>query len=282
MISPYRLVKSILFIVTASYIGVAVYVYLFQSRLVFMPYRELNGTPADIGLDFEQLRLPIANTEQYIHAWSVPLASENDSGRWVLFCHGNAGNISHRLPLIQRLHKAGFSVLIFDYRGYGESPGKPSEENTYQDVKTAWNWLVDKKNARPKDIMVYGRSLGGSIAAWLAARENPGMLVIESSFTSIIEMGRNAYPYLPVAWLSRFKYPTLKYVQEYEGPTLILHSEDDEIVPIEMGRELYEAAAGEKAFAELRGGHNDGWDSMDRQYDEILQKHISELWPEEN
>ncbi len=277
--SLWRLLGSLLFITVASYLGLALYIYVFQSRLVYFPVSTLAGTPADLGLAYRDLRLPTGAAGQSVHAWSVPAAADHDSGRWVLLCHGNGGNISHRLELLKILHNLGFSTLIFDYRGFGESDGRPSEGNTYEDAAAAWRWLTEQQGVEPERIMVFGRSLGGAVAAWLAQRERPGLLVVESSFTSLVDMGRDLYPYLPVGWLARHRYPTRQYVAGFPGPTLVMHSINDEIVPLRMGRELYASAPGDKAFVELRGGHNEVWHAMGREYEDRLRGGIDKLWP---
>ncbi len=277
--SLWRIAGSVLFIVIFSYLGLVVYIYFFQANLIYLPTYSVDHSPADLGLAYDELWLPVADQEGRVHAWSILAAPGNDRGRWVLFCHGNAGNIGDRLTLIDMFHRLGFSTLIFDYRGYGKSPGRPSERNTYEDVAAGWHWLIEEQGVEPGAIMVYGRSLGGAIAAWLAQEKQPGMVVVESAFTSIADMGRLLYPFLPVRWLTRYRYPTRSYLASYEGPVLIMHSKDDEMMPMSMGRELYAVAAGKKRFVELKGGHNEVIYVMGDKYEQLLDQKITELWP---
>jgi len=151
------------------------------------------------------------------------------------------------------------SCFIFDYRGYGSSEGKPGEEGTYLDVRAAYKWLTEKKNIPAENIIIFGRSLGGSIAAHLASKARAAALIIESAFTSYVDIGRKFYPYMPVRWFARFSYGTIDYVSRVNCPVMIIHSRNDEVIPFEFGLQLYEAANEPKEFIEITGGHNDGF-----------------------
>ncbi len=189
-----------------------------------------------------------------VHGWFVPGESE----RVLLYFHGNAGNISHRLYSIREWRELGLSVFIIDYRGYGQSGGKPTEKGLYRDGEAAWRYLTGDRGIAPENIVLFGRSLGGSVAAWLAAREDPAALIVESSFTSVPDIGQEAYPWLPVRWLSRFKHATRDAVEKVASPVLVVHSRDDEIIPFHHGEAIFAAANEPKTFLEIRGGHNDG------------------------
>jgi fermentation-respiration switch protein FrsA (DUF1100 family) len=261
-----RIAFSVARIVIASYAGLCLYMFLFQSRYVYYPSATVHANPGDIGLEYQDLRLKVKGGE--IQAWAVPPSSAR-STKWVLYCHGNAGNIGHRLDMIQLFRELGFGVLIFDYRGYGESTGKPTESNTYADAMAAWIWLTQERGVPTDNVVVFGRSLGGAVAAWLAVETSPGALVLDSAFTSIPDMGKRLYPYLPVRLFARIRYPTEKYVAQVACPVLVLHSPTDEIVPFEFGQRLFEAAPEPKTFVEINGGHNDargseGWDYTSR------------------
>jgi len=194
----------------------------------------------------------------------------------ILFCHGNAGNISHRLESIQIFHRLGLNVFIFDYRGYGRSEGKPSEIGTYRDVEAVWQYLVEERQVSPNRIVVFGRSLGGAVAAWSANRHTPGALILESAFTSVPDIAAKLYPYLPVRLLSRFKYNTAEYLDEVDCPVLIVHSREDEIMPFSHGKQLFERARGPKEFLEISGTHNEGFITSEKRYIEGLNTFISE------
>jgi hypothetical protein len=228
-----------------------------------------------VGLDYEDLTLTTSDGVA-INAWFVPSDVE---GPVVLFCHGNAGNISHRLDTIRLLHDLGLSVLIFDYRGYGASGGSPSEEGTYRDAKAAWSYLTDQRQVAPRMVVLFGRSLGGPVAAHLAANHDPGALIIESAFTSIPDIGATAYPFLPVRLMSRYDYSTVDLVEKATCPVLVVHSPTDEIIPFQHGRAIYEAAPEPKAFLELLGSHNEGFLISGDKYTDGLRYFIGQHLP---
>ena len=240
----------------AVYLGLGLYLYVFQARYVYfpeLPSRQVDATPADIGLAFDAVTLNTADGET-LAGWFVPAPAARGT---LLYLHGNGGNIGHRTDQIEVFHRLGLDVFIIDYRGYGASSGKPSEEGTYQDALAAWNWLTQQKRLAPERIVVFGESLGGSIAAWLAARQSPAGLLIYASFTSVPEMAQALYPMFPAARLVRYRYDTRAALGKVNCPVLILHSPEDEIIPFSHGKALLEAAREPKRLAELRGGHND-------------------------
>ncbi len=241
--------------IAGVYLGICLLVYLVQARLVYFPMREVEATPRSLGLDYEEVKLRASDGVE-LSAWFIP----RDRPRGiVLFCHGNAGNISHRLHVIRMFHDLGFGMLIFDYRGYGASQGSPTERGTYLDAQAAWDCLLERQTP-PGRIVIYGESLGGAVAAWLAKENAPGALVLQSTFTSLPDVGARVYPWLPVRLLSRFRYNARSHVGQAKCPVLIAHSPTDEIVPYALGRLLFEAANEPKEFLDLSGSHNDGLD----------------------
>ncbi|NIS91442.1 MAG: prolyl oligopeptidase family serine peptidase [Woeseiaceae bacterium] len=218
-----------------------------------IPGRELLAAPDTVGLSYENVTLE-ASDGVSVHGWFVP----GESQQVLLYFHGNAGNISHRLYSIKEFHDLGLSVFIIDYRGYGQSDGKPTEQGLYRDGEAAWRYLTGDRGIVAQNIILFGRSLGGSVASWLAAREQPAALIVESSFTSVPDIGQEAYPWLPVRLLSRFRHSTLDQVTKVACPVLVVHSRDDEIIPFHHGKEIFSAANEPKTFLEIRGGHNDG------------------------
>jgi fermentation-respiration switch protein FrsA (DUF1100 family) len=192
----------------------------------------------------------------------------------VLLCHGNAGSISHRLDSIRIFHDLGLSVFIFDYRGHGLGEGRPSEEGTYRDAEAAWNHLVEGRGVRGDRIILFGRSLGAVVAAHLAQTARPSALILESAFASVPEIASHHYWYLPVRWLSRFDYATAAYVRGVHAPTLVIHSRDDEINPIEQGRDVFRQANEPKVFLEISGDHNSGFLLSGAQYTEDLRQFL--------
>lgn len=237
------------------YISLIAIMTFFQERFVYLPDAVLVETPAVRGMPYENISVRTLDG-LLIHGWIVK--AENAKG-CVLFCHGNAGNISHRLESMAIFHSIGYDVCIFDYRGYGESEGKPSEEGTYSDAVAVWKYLTGTREYDPLSICIFGRSLGGSVAAWLAARVEPGSLIVESSFSSLPALAAHLYPFLPVRFLLRLQYNTEQEIGNVACPILIVHSRDDDIVPVSFGRRLYEAAGQSKRYLEIFGSHNDGF-----------------------
>lgn len=246
---------SIFTVLFVAYLGLGIILYIMQPTFLYCPVREVLYTPDELGMDFEDVVFK-SDDGLLLSGWYIP--AEN-SRLTVLFCHGNGGNMTHRLDSINIFYKLGLNCFIFDYRGYGSSEGTPGEEGTYLDVKAAYEWLTKEKKISPDDIIIFGRSLGGSIAAQLAARVEARALIIESTFTSFVDIGRKFYPYMPVRWFSRFSYRTIDYVKDVRCPVMIIHSRNDDIVPFEFGLELYEAANEPKKFVEISGSHNDGF-----------------------
>lgn len=269
-------IVKLLVVLAAGYAVLAGYVYLNQHRMVFLPDAAgagLEATPATLGLEHESVEFTTADGVR-LHGWFVPASGPTT----LLFFHGNAGNISHRLTSLQFFHELGLSVFIIDYRGYGESEGRPTEQGTYADAEAAWNYLTGRRGIAPGDIVVFGRSLGGSIAAWLASRHTPRGLIVESAFTSLPALGRQIYWFLPVRWLSRFEYPTREYIADVQCPVLIVHSRDDEVVPFEHGRALYSAANEPRTLLELSGGHNEAYLRIEHgAYREGLERFLGRL-----
>jgi len=268
------MLKFALFLAIGYGLLVAV-TFLTQQRLLYLPNvpgRELTATPAGIGLEYEDVAI---ETEDGVtlHGWFVGAPSS----RVLLFFHGNAGNISHRLASIRQFHELGLSILIVDYRGYGESEGRTSESGLRRDAEAAWRYLTEVRKVAPDNIVLFGRSLGGSIAAWLAARKEPAALIVESAFTSVPDIAQELHPWLPVRWLTRMEHATREYVRAVNSPVLIIHSRDDEIIPFEHGARIFEAANEPRALLELKGGHNDAFIVDEQRYLPGLRAFLSTL-----
>jgi len=258
-------ILSIVVLAAAAYGVVLLALFIFQSRLVYfpnMPSRAIGPAPDSIGLAFEPVDI-ITEDGIKLHGWYVPAPKRRGV---VLFFHGNAGNISHRLDSLKIFNELNLDTLIFDYRGYGRSEGKVSEQGTYRDGEAAWRYLREKRGIPAAEIVLFGRSLGAAIAAYVASRHRPGALILESGFISVPDMAAALYPWLPARRLARIKYPTGEYLRTASCPVLIVHGRDDEIIPFEQGRKLFELAGEPKHFLELRGGHNDGFLVSGRRY----------------
>jgi hypothetical protein len=226
-----------------------------EHRFIFFPSRELIGSPRDLGLEYTSVHVTTSDGVR-LHGWWIPAARERAV---VLFFHGNAGNISDRLESIRIFHELGLSVFIFDYRGYGQSQGAPSEQGTYDDAETAWRYLLEQRRVERDRIVMFGRSLGAAVAVESATRHAPKALIVESSFTSIRAMARTAVPWAPIGPFLTTRYDTLSKIPRVGCPLLVVHSRDDEVIPYAQGRALYDAARDPKQFLDLRYGHNEGF-----------------------
>ena len=174
----------------------------------------------------------------------------------------------------------GLDTLIIDYRGYGQSQGKPSEQGTYLDADAAWHYLVSNRGVAADEIIVFGRSLGGAVAAWLANQYRPAALIIESSFSSALDMAHKLYPFMPVRLITRLDYPVKLYVSRLHCPLLVIHSRDDEIIPFTMAEAIYNSAAEPKSLLEIWGDHNNGFLLSGDRYLSGLNEFIQENLPQ--
>lgn len=260
----------------AAYGILVLLVYLLQPRLLFMPNfqgRELTATPAQAGLSYRDVTLSTEDGES-LHGWWLP----HDQPRaTLLFFHGNAGNISHRLDSLKIFHELGLQVFIIEYRGYGQSSGKPSEPGLYRDARAAWDWLVGQQGVAGEDIVLFGRSLGGAVAAELATEVDAAGLIVESAFTSVPNIAAELYWWLPVRWLSRLQFDAAAHVRRSQLPVLVVHSRDDEIIPFAHGQRLHEIAGERGTLLEIRGGHNTGFIESGERYRAGLDRFIASV-----
>jgi len=252
-----RMLLNLLLMLAVAYLAVVLLVYFGQSRLIYFPQTGHGdrNTPNTIGLDYTSVNITTIDSEK-LHGWWVPAP---DAKGTVLFFHGNAGNISHRINYLTMFKRLGYNTLLLDYRGYGQSSGIPSESGMYLDAQAAWHYLTETRGIMPTRIIVFGESLGGAVAAWLAAQEKPGLLVLASTFTSVPDLAAKLYPFLPVRWIARFHYNTLESLRSVLCPVFIAHSLQDEIIPFSQGRQLFLAASEPKQLLILEGGHNIGF-----------------------
>jgi pimeloyl-ACP methyl ester carboxylesterase len=229
------------------------------SNIIYQPQREVRYTPEQAKLIYENISMITADGVK-ISGWWVP--AEQARGT-VLFCHGNGGNVSGCLDTLLIINRLKLNALIFDYRGYGNSEGSPSEKGTYADAEAAWNYLVTERKVPPDGIIIWGRSLGGAIAAKTAAKHRAGIVIVESTFTSLKDLVHDRMSWFPSWVIANYAYDTRHYLKEVNVPVLVIHSPDDEMIPFQHGKNLYDSIKGPKAFSEIKGSHNRGFiDSM--------------------
>lgn len=264
--------SSLLYLVIAL-AALAGWLYWIQPRLIFYPMPTLQTTPADWGMAFEEVML---TTEDglALHGWYLPAPGADKT---LLFFHGNAGNISHRGESLRIFHRLGLNVLIIDYRGYGRSEGDPDEQGLYRDGRAAWRYLTDERGIGAGDIIIFGRSLGGAVAAQLASEVNPNGLIIESSFSSARDFVRTTMPLLSYLVVLRYGFDSVAKLPQVHCPVLVMHSPEDEIMPYSLGEKLYQAAGPAKQFWPLRGDHNGGFLRSQPGYEQRLVMFINSL-----
>jgi len=249
---PRRLLRF-LALAACVYLGVILVLAIFENWLVYFPTSAQDWIPPP-SAEIKDIELTSADGTR-IHAWWWPVAGSNGA---ILYCHGNAGNLSSRGPTLKKIRDAlGESVLIFDYPGYGKSGGKPSEKGCYQAADAAYDWLL-KQKIGPEKVVIYGGSLGGGVAVDLASRKKHRALVLTKSFTSLPDVGQHLHPWLPVRWLMRNRFDNLGKIGGITSPVFIVHGTADSLVPFEQGQRLFAAANEPKQFMQVNGGdHND-------------------------
>jgi hypothetical protein len=272
------MIWHILIALAGGYVILAALLFIFQGMLVYRPTRKHVATPDqhERPMDYEDVWLHASDGVK-LHGWFVP--SEESPKGAVLMFHGNGGNVSHRIETIAIFHEMGYDAMIIDYRGYGLSEGSPGEQGTYRDAEAAWKYLIRTRKFDRNRIVIFGRSLGSAVAAWLAVEKHSAGLILESPFTSVPDMGAELYKFLPVRMLARINYDTLGRINQVRCRLLIIHSPDDEIIPYHHGQKLFQAAKEPKTFQEIIGGHNDGFIRSGDVYTGCISKFLTEAIP---
>ena len=230
---------------------------LFEEKLIYFPSKRFDVKPEDLSLDYRNLTLSTSDGT-VVHGWFLP--SPTSARFTVLICHGNAGNVADRLDRTLLMHRnLGTNVLLFDYRGFGRSEGSPNEEGTYRDARAAYDYLLEEAGFTPERVILFGESLGAAVAVQLAGEVPAAGLVLEAPFTSIPDMARFAYPFIPSGWI-RTRYDNLTKLSKLRLPILIIHGTEDTIVPFSHGKRLYDAALEPKRFLAVdNADHSDSF-----------------------
>jgi pimeloyl-ACP methyl ester carboxylesterase len=245
--------------------------YWFEHKQVYHPSRRMELSGAELGRPWEDVSFQAADGTALNGWWFPTDPPPGHKPKAVLLCHGNAGNISHRLGVCQALLDLGLSVFVFDYRGYGRSSGHPSESGTYRDAEAACQWLRTK-GFSDDQVVLFGESLGGGIAAELAMLHPVSALVLVSTFTSVPAVGAELFPWLPVRWISRIRYDTVRKLPRVRVPVLIMHSPDDRLIGYHHAQALFAAANSPKMLWDLAGDHNDMLESGSKRFQDGLRK----------
>jgi fermentation-respiration switch protein FrsA (DUF1100 family) len=248
-----QLLMKLAFGLASLYAVVALSAFLLQRRLTYFPDPE-RTSPASFNLVGVEERIIATPDGERLVAWFAPAAPGRPT---ILYFHGNAGNLANRSERVRRLLARGWGVLFMSYRGYSGSSGKPSESANVADAKLAYD-VLRKAGVAPDDIIVYGESLGSGVAVQVAAEKQVGGLVLDAPYTSIVDVAEASYPYLPVRPFMFDRYETMQYLPKVTAPLLVMHGEDDRVIPVEMGKAVYAAANAPKEIATFsRAGHSD-------------------------
>ena len=254
--------------------AVLAYLRFFEWRNLYYPAHQIEATPSLFGLQYEDVNF-ISEDGRMLHGWWIPHPRARGT---VIHCHGNAGNIGDRAWMAADLHRLKVNVFLFDYRGYGESRGLPTEKGTYRDARAAYEVVRARyQDVESPPVVLHGQSLGGAVAIQLALDKPVRGLIVESSFSSVIDMGQKLYPLLPIRWFCYFRYDSVSKAPRLNIPKLFAHSPQDDLIPYDLGEKLYQAAAPPKEFVVLEGAHNDaGW-SLTPAYWRAIEKFMDHV-----
>jgi len=246
--------------VAFAYLALLLLLRLGESRFIYAPGvgRTLLSPPPELGLPVERVAFQSEDGVALV-SWAIPAA--RPGGYWLLICHGNGGNLSEAgRPLhYAGLRNLGLSIFAFDYRGYGESEGVPTEAGLYRDAGAAYRYLRDSLSVPPERIVIFGHSLGSAVAVELAGRVPAAGLILDGALTSVPDRGQEVFPYVPVRWIAGSHFASIHKIGQITIPKLFLHAEGDEVIPIGHGRRLFAAAPEPKTFVRLEGGHGDAF-----------------------
>lgn len=261
---------KIVIIVFVLIILFRIYFIFLEQKSLYYPDKDILETPDSLNIAYEEVNFKTSDRPT-LNGWFIPAKSAKIT---VLYCHGNAGNISHRLHKVKFFHESGVNFFIFDYRGYGKSTGSPKEKGLYKDARAAYDYLLSRTDVDKDRIVVYGKSLGGAVAADLCLNRRAGALILEGSFASVVLAAQELYPFLPMKLLVAQKYDTVSKVKHISIPKLIVHGKDDEVISFNHGRILFAAACEPKQFLSFSGGHNDDIFVTSDVYKEELKKFL--------
>jgi fermentation-respiration switch protein FrsA (DUF1100 family) len=269
---------SFTIVAIVTYAALLLLLRLSESRLLYFPGPRgaLLRPPPELDLPVERVEL---RTEDGLRLVGWVIRAEHPAAHWLLICHGNGGNISDagRPHHYAGLRAAGLHLFAFDYRGYGESEGTPSEAGLYSDAESAYRFLRDSVGVPSERIVIFGHSLGSAVAVELAGRVPAAGLILDGALTSVPDRAQEIYPYFPVRWLGTSRYASRDKIGRLRLPKLFLHAERDEVIPIAHGRRLFAAAPEPKRFVALAGGHGDAFEADSAAYFGEIRRFVTEL-----
>ena len=263
---------KILYLALLGFGIIFAYIKYIENKNIYFPAKEIESLPSLMDIPFEDVYIKTDDGIK-INGWFMPYKEANYT---LLFFHGNAGNIGHRLEKLNILRELGVNIFIIDYRGYGKSEGRPSEKGFYLDAQAAYRYLVESREIVPQQIILYAESLGTAIAIDLASKLKVRALIIEGAFSNGKDMAKRIYPFIPNFLFSNMYDSTAK-IKNIEAPKLFLHTQDDEVVPWELAKKLYSLACEPKEFIALTGGHNQAFLDSQEKYQSAISYFLSQL-----
>ncbi len=258
-----RIVIALLALAAAGYVAAAAYIKINETSLVYHPgERAIQQPDRALGIAPRIVRFASADGTRLVGWLIFASGSDSATGAWVLNCHGNAGNISSsgRPRWAAWMRQQGINVFQFDYRGFGESAGSPTEDGLYSDAEAAYHYLTDSLGVPPERLVIYGHSLGSGVATYLASTVRAAGLIVEGAFTAAADRGQELYPWLPVRLLSSNDFDSIGRIRSITTPKLFIHATDDEVIPYAHGQRLYDAAVTPKTFLTVSGGHENAFE----------------------
>jgi uncharacterized protein len=270
---------TLVLLVVIGYLGLLLLLRFNERRLIYFPgpQRTLLPPPAQLNLPVQRVEIP-TDDGLTLMSWLIRAGSDS-TGIWLLICHGNAGNLSEfdRPIHYAGLRTLGLSLLAFDYRGYGENAGVPTEQGLYRDAQAAYRYLREQVGVPADRIVIFGHSLGSAVAVDLATRAPAAGLIVEGALSSVWQRGAELYPYIPVRWIAGTRFDSIDKIGKVTIPKLFLHAVGDEVIPIAHGRRLYQAAPEPKTFVELRGTHSDAFEVDSATYFGSIRRFLANL-----
>lgn len=234
------------------YIAIIVFYIRNEHSIVYGPSSVMLPIASEIAPSAENVNFQSRNG---VTLSGLIIRSNKPTQTWIYYLHGNYGNISTCQDWLKAIHKLDVNVFAIDYRGYGRSPGMPSEPGLYEDAQDGYQFLTTKLGAEPGSVVIYGHSLGSAVAIDLATHVHPAGLIVEGAFRSIVARGQELVPIIPVGLIAKDRFDSESKIGAVSCPKLFLHARDDQMVPIQHGRTLYADATPPKAFLEIYGGH---------------------------
>ncbi len=234
-------------------VALIVYVRFLEASSLFVPSRDVAVTPGQAGFDFEDIYF-VTQDHVRLNGWLVKSAQMPQAAATILYCHGNAGNIGDRIEKLQDFSNLGVNVFIFDYRGFGKSQGRPTEQGMYRDALAAYDYLASREDIAKNRIVVYGASMGGVAAVDLASQRMVSALIADSTWTNAADMSQTIFPFVP-SFLLTVQLDNANKIKEINVPKLFIHSSDDQTVPFRLGQKLFALAPEPKKFVQISGSH---------------------------